>query len=149
MKYLLAALLVAGSAQAADSAFDTIVHQVASAYHVKPLHIPFEKTGALAGMVSTPFGMRPLKLAVFEDLPDSREPLHIAEPGGGWQLVIRTESSSERVRIYARPEAARIQMLVVSDEEDEIAVVETEVSPAEFAKQINKEAEGGEPSDMP
>lgn len=145
MKYVLAALLVAGSAQAADSAFDTIVHQVESAYHAKPLHIPFQKASALAGMVSTPFGLRPLKLAVFEDLPGSREPLRLAEPGDGWQLVIRTESSDERVRIYARPEAARIQMLVVSDEEDEIAVVESEVSPAEFAKQINKEAEGDAP----
>jgi hypothetical protein len=147
MNYVLAALLVAGSAQAADSAFDALVRQVESAYHVKPLHIPFQKAGALTGMVSTPFGLRPLKLAVFEDLPDSREPLRLAPPGGGWQLVIRTESSDERVRIYARPEPARIQMLVVSDEEDEIAVVESEVSPAEFAKQINKEAEGGEPSE--
>ncbi len=145
MKYLLAALLMAGSAQAADSAFDAIVHQVESAYHVKPLHIPFQKAGALAGMVSTQFGLRPLKLAAFEDLPDPREPLRLAPPGGDWQLVIRTESSDERVRIFARPEAARIQMLVVSDEEDEIAVVESEVSPAEFARQINKEAEGDEP----
>jgi hypothetical protein len=145
MKFLLVALLAAGSLQAADSAFDAIVHQVESAYHVKPLHIPFQKTSALAGMVSTPFGLRPLQLAIFEDLPKTREPMRLADPGEGWQLVIRTESSDERVQIYARPAAARIQMLVVSDEEDEIAVVESEVSPAEFARQINKEAEGDEP----
>ncbi len=149
MRLLFAPLLVAGSLHAGDSAFESIVHAVESAYHVKPVHIPFQKAGALAGMVSTPFGLRAIKLAVFEDLPDSREPLRLTSPGDGWQLVIRTESDGERVRIYARPEATRIRMLVVSDEEDEIAVVESEASPAEFAKQLNKEAAGDEPSYRP
>ncbi len=143
MKPLLAVLLLAGGLHAAGDAYASIVRQVEAAYHVKPLRVPFQKGAGMAGMVATPFGMRGLRLAIFEDLPANREPLRITPPGAGWQLVIRSESEGERVRIYARPEEARIRVLVVSDEDDEIAVVESEVTPAEFARQLGKEASGG------
>jgi hypothetical protein len=142
---LLAALPAVSLRAGPNEAYANLVHQVEAAYHVKPVHVPFQGLTGMAGAVATPFAMRSLKLAVFEDLPQDRKRLRLAPPGDGWQQAIRTESSDgERVAIYALPDRGRIRLLVVTDEEDEIVVIESEVSPAEFARQIRKETESGE-----
>lgn len=144
-------LLASIGAMAGDSGFDSLAGQIEGAYHVKPLRIPVLGAALFKGGTARAFGGRQFRVAVFEDLPEDRPRLNPEPPGMGWQQIVRSETQPDRetVRIYARAESGRIRVLVLSEESDEITLVESDVKPSEFARRlrdnVHDTGDGGTP----
>ncbi len=142
-------LLASIGVTAGDSGFDSLAGQIERAYHVKPQHIPVIGAALFKGGAARAFGGKQFRVAVFEDLPEDRPRLNPEPPGMGWQLIVRSETQPDRetVRIYARAESGRVRVLVLSEESDEITLVESSVNPAEFARHlrdnVDAAADGG------
>ncbi len=137
-------LLVSLGAIAGGSGFDSLEGQIERSYHVKPQHIPLLGAARFTARAAGRFGGRQFRLAVFENLPEDRPPLNLDTPGMGWQLILRSETPPEReaTQIYARTQGERIRILVLSEEPDEITLVESEVNPVEFARRLRDNVNG-------
>ncbi len=137
-------LLVPLGAAAGDYGFDSLAGQIERAYHVKPQHIRLLGAARLAARPARSFGGRPFHLAVFENLPEDRPRLKLEPPGMGWQSMVRSETQPgrETVCIYARADGNRIRVLILSEESDEITLVESEVKPSEFARRLRDDVNG-------
>jgi hypothetical protein len=121
-----------------------MVRQIETQYQTKPMHIPFLGVARFVVGVVRPYGARNFQLAVFENLgPEAGKPIDFEPPGPGWQVVTRVTSLKhpENTLIYARPSGANIKMLIVTTETNEATVVEVEVDPERFARQIQSSIE--------
>lgn len=137
-RWALVFLLAPLGAAAGDSGFDSVVGQIEVAYHVKPQHIPLLGAARFTARSVRRFGGKQFRLAVFEDLPEDRPRLKLNAPGPGWQTIVRSETWPERetTRIYARAGGDRVRVLILSEESDEITLVESEVIASEFARRL-------------
>ena len=126
-----------GATFAADSAFNTLVKKIESHYGTRRTRIPFLGLANAVVKVARPAGARDLKLAVFENLPDSAEDDFHAligrDLGPGWQSIVRVHSrrDSESVQstsIYTRSAGRDINLLIATRESQQATLVQLQVS---------------------
>jgi hypothetical protein len=119
---------------AKDRDFSAMQRQLEAAYGVKEMHIPFMNVARLAINSTAPFAGRAFEIAIYQDIPDHEGWAALKPPGPEWTQVIRTEESRNRTLIFARPEGRRIRILLVTEEPQEIVLVESDADPGEFLR---------------
>ena len=135
---VLAGLAAASPLQAGTREFKRLVKALRAESHCSPTGTGF--LGFLA-RCSSPKGTRALHLAVFDDPKAARqlqavdvEALLARTVGSAMAPVVRVDSRTrgEHTVIYAQPRGPWTELLIVSFEPDEVAVVSLEVDPATF-----------------
>ncbi len=144
---LIACLLTASFARAADREFTEVVRVISDEFHTRPTSIP------LFGLVNVftaaihPAGTRHIDLAVFEHLGDrDREGRNLSEAllnavGRSWRPFVevrsRRDGHEETVLVYMRQQGADWKLLVTAVERDEATVVQLLLNPDALARWIN------------
>lgn len=135
---LLIGLLSASPLQAGNPAFKRLVRDLRAQCHSAPMGTGF--LGCLARWFS-PSGVSGLHMAIFDDREASQR-LQAADLEGLVQKSIGTEmapmvrvrsrSRGEHTYIYARPEGRKAELLIVTADPREVAVISLKVDPETF-----------------
>jgi hypothetical protein len=146
-----AILLAAGGA---GGGFDSVVRGIESRYHVHANKIPFMGLISLVAGHATHGGVHSIHVAEIEHM---QEPVDGAElnalvasrMGPGWQRIVRETSRSgdEQSLIYVKPEGARLGMLVVDLDHQEMDVVEISINPDKLSSEIAEHRHSREADD--
>jgi hypothetical protein len=146
-RWMVLCLCVAGvvGAQGADKDFEAIVHRLEAHYGTKRLHIPMMGVANFFVKVSRPEGVSDLKMAVFEDLDESRHPspealeqMFGSLATEGWRPFVRVQSNKdgERVEIFSRASGKRWELLLTTLQRNEATVIQMRLSPDALAQWI-------------
>jgi hypothetical protein len=131
---LLAGILAAASAHAADREFSEVVRVISDEFHTSPMRIPMFGLVNLVTAAVHPAGTRHIDLAVFEHLSArDRDGRNLSESilsavGRSWkpfvQVRTRKNGYEETVLIYMRQEGKEWKLLVTAVQRDEATVVQ-------------------------
>jgi hypothetical protein len=119
-----------------DTAFDGIVHSIESRYHVHATQVPFMGLMSLVSKKASNGGVAGLHIAEFESFTgtvDGNELNSMVEQklGSGWERMIRETSKSghNQTLIFVHPDGARMALLVLDLDGNEMDVVQVSVDP--------------------
>ncbi|MEZ5402235.1 MAG: hypothetical protein R2729_21355 [Bryobacteraceae bacterium] len=141
---LTCALLMPLTLAASDWDFDDAVGEFERHYQTRRVSIPFVGLADFAAsLVGAPFGVRDLKVAMFEHVnTDGREPFADRVPAG-WRPIVRVrERNGESVAIFGRDEESWIRMLVMTVERSggDATMVQFRLRPTEFMRFVASKA---------
>jgi hypothetical protein len=137
---LVACLLGATLAPAADREFTDVVRIISDEFHTRPTSIPFFGLVNVFTETLRPAGTRHIDLAIFEHLSShDRRGRNISEAilnavGRLWRPFVQVRSREENVFVYMRQEGSEWKLLVTSIERDEATVVQLRLNPDALAK---------------
>lgn len=141
---LVAACLIASSAQAADREFTEVVHVISDEFHTRPMSLPMFGLVNLVTATVHPAGTRHIDLAIFEHLSShDREGRNLSESilsavGRSWKPFVQVRSHKngyeETVLVYMRQEGKEWKLLVTAIERDEATVVQLLLNADALAK---------------
>jgi hypothetical protein len=131
---LVACLLTAATAQAADREFTEVVRVISDEFHTRPTSIPLFGLVNVFTAAVRPAGTRHIDLAVFEHLSDhDRQGRNLSEAilsavGRSWKPFVEVRSRrnghEETVLVYMRQQDNEWKLLVTAVERDEATVVQ-------------------------
>ncbi len=133
-----------------DGAFDNIVQSIQTKYHVRATRIPFMALASLIANKSTHGGVGGVQVAEFEHFTtsvDGDELNKMVEEklGAGWERMIRETDrhGGEQSLIFDRPNGARMELLIVDKDGNEMDVVQVSVDPAHLYESIGQYSHHG------
>ena len=131
---VVACLLSAASAHAADREFSEVVRVISDEFHTRPTSIPLFGLVNVFTAAVRPAGTRHIDLAVFEHLSDhDRQGRNLTEAivnavGRSWKPFVQVRSRrngrEETVLVYMRQQGNEWKLLVTAVERDEATVVQ-------------------------
>jgi hypothetical protein len=146
MKFAVACLLGALSAQAADREFTDVVRVISDEFHTRPVSIPMFGLVNVFTAVVRPAGTRHIDLAVFEHLNsrdrEGRDMLQsiLNAVGRSWKPFVQVRSRrnghEETVLVYMRQQGREWKLLVTAVERDEATVVQLLLNPDALARWV-------------
>jgi hypothetical protein len=133
-----------------DKEFHALVKTIEAQYGVRHVHIPFFGLATFCLRVARVPGTAGLKIAVFENLPNSdvaandafQEAVQAAI-GSRWHPVVRARSrdDGDLTMIYADPDAKQMWLLIVAAEGGEATVVQAKLKTAQIRKWLKEPQE--------
>jgi hypothetical protein len=129
-----AAVPVVVSAAGGNNDFDAVVSAVEHRYSARAERVPMMGFVSFCAWVTTGGGVKGMKVAEFDHLPDSPdsgdlEKLVRQALGGDWQpFVVDRSRSGDVSLIYVRPNGGAMRMLIADYEHGELDLVRMEVN---------------------
>jgi hypothetical protein len=127
--------MIAGAAQAGE--FEDVVDLVGKSSHLERTPIPFFGLGRVVVNIAHPDGIHDVRLATFEKhggnvklgdhfSDDVRDVM-----GKGWNALVSAKSKrdGEQTFIYAREHGKLLRLLIVSNDGDDLSVVQVDLDP--------------------
>ena len=139
--------LLPQSARAGDKEFNVLVHYVESHYQVHRQYRFLLGFASFAVNIARPYGVKGMKLAIFENEkisanPDDQDFPSVVKAGlaEGWQPMVRVWSrrDGERTVIFAKPDGKNLKLLVATVEQDEAVVIQVKINPDKLSKCIEQ-----------
>jgi hypothetical protein len=125
-------------AQAAE--FDRVVRAVAAESGLKRQYIPFLGIGRLFVRMQQPEGVHDFRIAVFGKtgaVSFSPELIGSVERtfGAGWSPLVssRSNRSGEQALIFARPVGNLMRLVIIANDDEEVAVIQVDLDPEKVA----------------
>lgn len=139
---------LATGCSAADHDFNGVVADIAHSYHLRPQRMPMMSLVSLCMRMATNGGLRGLRIAEFDELPEGARQEHgsaVDFPalvrlrlGEHWSAIVVEHSSdgTEDSAIFALPQGNRMRLLIADRDNAEIDVVRMELDGSALAKWI-------------
>jgi hypothetical protein len=140
----IAALVLCSLAAPLHADFNSIARALDAQKGVKRIWIPFLGLARVAVRVVEPQGVHDFQLATFHgtDHVDARELQKImrANAGAGFKPLVQVWSrkSNDWSFIYAKPVGDRIELMILSHDDEETVLVRVEVNADKLAEEINR-----------
>lgn len=143
-KRLWIALLLVVVTLPAHADFNSVARAISKERGVTRVWIPFLGVARMMVRVVEPKGVNDFQLATFEGA-DDLDPRHLErilreKVGQGFSplVQVRSRKSDEWTFIYARPHGDRIELIVLTKDDDDTVLVRVDVDADEVAREIHR-----------
>lgn len=137
--------VLAPAANAQKNEFTAIANHLQSKYQARKVHIPFMFLARFAVGIVRPAGVKSFNITLFNDLKFSRESIDIEMQqamrqsfGPEWSSVFHVRSrDGQQAYMYMRDAGKNVNLVVVTVDKENAAVIRATFSPEKLAQFIN------------